>query len=46
MNEKRVERRLVEGVRKAGGLCLKFVSPSTAGAPDRLIITPSGGVKD
>ena len=44
MNEKRIERRLVEGVKEAGGLCLKFVSPSRAGVPDRLIITPSGKV--
>lgn len=44
MDEKRVERRLVEGVRQAGGLCLKFVSPGKAGVPDRVIITPDGRV--
>lgn len=25
-------------------MCLKFVSPSTAGVPDRIIITPDGRV--
>ena len=44
MNEKRIERHLIEGVRSAGGLCLKFVSPGRAGVPDRLIIMPSGRI--
>ena len=37
MNESRIERRLVDGVKKLGGMCLKFVSPGTPGVPDRLI---------
>ena len=41
MNESRIERRLVDGVKKLGGMCLKFVSPGTPGVPDRLIITPT-----
>lgn len=44
MNESRIERRLVDGVKKLGGICLKFVSPSTPGVPDRLIITPTGRI--
>lgn len=44
MNESRIERRLVDGVKKLGGMCLKFVSPGTPGAPDRLIITPTGRI--
>lgn len=44
MDEKRIERRLVEGVQKAGGLCLKFVSPGRVGVPDRVIISPAGRV--
>ena len=44
MLEKQIERRLVEGVRKLGGLCYKFVSPGHPGVPDRMIITPKGGV--
>lgn len=44
MLESTIERHLVEGVKKRGGLCLKFVSPSSAGVPDRLIITAAGKV--
>ena len=44
MDEKRVERHLVDGVRQLGGMCLKFVSPGTPGVPDRLIITKTGRV--
>lgn len=44
MNESRIERHLVDGVKKIGGLCLKFVSPGTPGVPDRLIITATGRI--
>lgn len=44
MLEKNIERHLVDGVKKLGGLCLKFVSPSTPGVPDRIIITKNGKV--
>ncbi len=44
MTEATIERHLVEGVKKLGGMCLKFVSPSTPGVPDRLIITKDGKV--
>ena len=44
MTEATIERHLVEGVKKLGGMCLKFVSPSTPGVPDRLIITTDGKV--
>ena len=44
MDEKRVERHLVVGVKKLGGMCLKFVSPGTSGVPDRLIITKDGRI--
>ena len=44
MTEATIERRLVEGVKKLGGMCLKFVSPSTPGVPDRPIITKDGKV--
>lgn len=44
MLEKQVERHLVNGVRKLGGLCLKFVSPGTPGVPDRIIITATGRI--
>ena len=42
MSEKQLERYLVEGVKKLGGLCYKFVSPGTQGVPDRIIITAQG----
>lgn len=44
MEEKRGERHLVDGVKKLGGMCLKFVSPGTQGVPDRLILTADGRV--
>lgn len=44
MNESRMERHLVEGVKKMGGMCVKFVSPGTPGVPDRLIITATGRI--
>ena len=44
MSEKTVERHLAEGVKKLGGLCYKFVSPGSAGVPDRIIITAQGKV--
>lgn len=44
LSEKSVERYLTDGVKKLGGMCLKFVSPSTAGVPDRLILLPEGRV--
>ena len=44
MDEKRIERNLVERIKKIGGMCLKFVSPGTSGVPDRLIILPGGRI--
>lgn len=44
MRESRVEARLVQGVKKLGGLCWKFVSPGTAGVPDRIVLLPGGRV--
>lgn len=44
MLESTIERRLVEGVKNLGGMCLKFVSPSVPGVPDRIIITANGKV--
>lgn len=38
MNEKRLEAKLRERVRKLGGLALKFVSPGIAGVPDRIVL--------
>ncbi|OCW59793.1 nuclease [Trueperella bernardiae] len=44
MRETTIEKALTQAVHAAGGLCLKFVSPGWAGAPDRLIILPGGHV--
>ena len=44
MLERTVEQRLVEAVRKAGGLCPKFVSPGWDGVPDRIVLFPGGKV--
>ena len=44
MNEKQIERKLVEAVRKAGGLAPKFMSPGFDGVPDRIVLLPDGHV--
>lgn len=42
MNESRIENRLKKEVEKIGGKALKFVSPGTAGVPDRMVLLPGG----
>ncbi len=42
MREKEIEKALVQAVKTCGGLCLKFVSPSLAGIPDRIVLMPKG----
>ena len=44
MLEKYIEQRLRQQVVKAGGLCLKFVSPGYAGVPDRICLFPGGKI--
>ena len=44
MRESAVERKLVKGIRKLGGVALKFVSPGHAGVPDRLVLLPGGRI--
>lgn len=44
MRESAVEARLRKGVERAGGRCLKFVSPGHTGVPDRIILMPGGRV--
>ena len=44
MREKQIEQKLVKAVKSNGGLCLKFVSPSFDGMPDRLILLPDGKI--
>lgn len=44
MLESQIERKLVNGVKKLGGMCIKFTSPGTPGVPDRIIITATGRI--
>ncbi|MGM9540137.1 VRR-NUC domain-containing protein [Anaerovibrio sp.] len=44
MLEKQIEQKLIKGVKNLGGMCLKFVSPGTAGVPDRIVLTKTGRV--
>ena len=44
MREREIERKLVNAVKKQGGLCWKFTSPGTAGVPDRIILMPKGHI--
>lgn len=42
--EKDIEKALVKGIKAAGGIAYKFISPGNVGVPDRLVILPGGGV--
>lgn len=42
MRERTIEQALVRTVAKAGGLCLKFISPGVRGVPDRIVLMPCG----
>lgn len=44
MNEKLIEKKLIEGVAAKGGLALKFWPTSFAGLPDRIVLMPGGKV--
>lgn len=41
MREKDIEKALVSVVKSFDGVCWKFVSPGTAGVPDRIILMPN-----
>ncbi len=45
MNEKLLEKKLREEVKKLGGLALKFASASYTGMPDRIILMKGGRVQ-
>ena len=42
MREKETEQKLVRAVRRAGGICPKFVSPGFDGMPDRIVLMQHG----
>ena len=44
VREKWIEQKLVQEVRRSGGLALKFVSPGFNGVPDRLLLFMGGNV--
>ena len=43
-SEKAIERKLVELVKKAGGLCIKLLTSQYIGLPDRLCLFPNGKI--
>jgi hypothetical protein len=42
VRESKIEKHLVLQIKKRGGICLKFISPSMIGVPDRLCLLPKG----
>jgi hypothetical protein len=40
VREKRIEGKLVEAVKRRGGICPKWVCPSFDGMPDRIVLLP------
>lgn len=42
--ERDIERKLVQKVKRSGGLAFKFVSPGLAGVPDRIVLMPKGQI--
>lgn len=42
MREKEIEKKLIQAVKQAGGLCPKLVSPGFDGMPDRMVLLPDG----
>ena len=42
MNEKLLERKLRDGVKKLGGIALKFGTEHHTGMPDRIVLMPGG----
>lgn len=44
MLERIIEEKLRESVKKKKGLCLKFISPSMTGLPDRMVLLPKGKI--
>lgn len=42
VTEIQIEQRLVKGIRKKGGVCLKFEPKGVRGYPDRIVLLPHG----
>ena len=44
MREREVEKRLVQTVKRMGGICPKWISPGLDGVPDRIVLLPGGRI--
>ena len=44
MREREIERKLVNAVKVAGGICPKWVAPGFDGVPDRIVLMPGGKI--
>ena len=44
MREKTIEQKLVAEVKKAGGICPKWLAPGFDGVPDRITMFPGGKI--
>ena len=44
MRESKIERALVDAVKKQGGIAFKFTSQTMNGVPDRLVLLPGGHI--
>ena len=44
MRESKIERALVDAVKKKGGIAFKFTSQTMNGVPDRLVLLPGGQI--
>ncbi|MFQ7107255.1 VRR-NUC domain-containing protein [Neglectibacter timonensis] len=44
MREKEIEKKLIQAVKQAGGICPKLVSPGFDGMPDRMVLLPNGKI--
>jgi len=44
MLERKIEKYLVEEVKRRGGSALKFISPGYDGVPDRVVLLPKGKI--
>lgn len=42
VSEKAIEQYLTDGVKKLGGICLKYSNPGMIGFPDRVCLLPGG----
>lgn len=44
MDERFIEKKLREGIKKSKGIAYKFVSPGNSGVPDRIVLLPGGKI--